>query len=347
MKAAVVEKLGSVTVKQVPVPEVKDGSVLLKVLSCAICGSDVRIFHHGNDRVTFPAILGHEMVGEVVETGKGVTTYRKGDRVAVGADVPCGECDWCRNDMGNCCDENHAMGYQFQGGFAQYCLLEPMVIKYGPVCVVPETLSSEEGSIAEPLACCINAYERMNYEPGKSVLVFGAGPVGILLIKLARTMNAATTILVDTSKNRLNMATLAKADVLVDGAHENVKERALDITKGRGVDYILTACPSPEAHEQAIDIVAKRGCVNLFGGLPAGTRNIEISSNTIHYKESVVTGSHGAVPRHHASAVDMLAKKKINIEGLISHRFHIDEILRAFDMVKKQEGLKIVINSFD
>ena len=116
-----------------PVPEVVYGSVLVKVKSCAICGSDLRILGEGNPRINPPRILGHEISGEIVEVGEGVINYVVGDRVATGADVPCGECDQCKSGLPNCCNINYAIGYQFDGGYAEYVLLDPRVVKYGPL----------------------------------------------------------------------------------------------------------------------------------------------------------------------------------------------------------------------
>jgi len=343
MKAAVVEGPGSMTIMDVPIPLVKEETVLIKVLACAVCGSDIRILDTGNDRVKYPAIIGHEIAGEVVEIGRGIDNFKVGDRVSVGADVPCGRCSWCQNGMGNCCDKNYAMGYQFQGGYSEYCLLEPMVMRYGPLCIIPEGLEPEEAALAEPLACCINGLERAFFTPGKSVLVIGAGPIGILLTGLARIFGASVTMLCDINPERLAMAGSFKADYMVDLVADDLTKRVMDVTGGKGFDLVFTACLSPVAQEQAVNVVAKRGFVNLFGGLPKGTRDIMINSNFIHYREAYITGSHGSTPRQHAMAVNLLASGRIDASGLITHRFPLDEIHRAFDVVRKQTGLKIMV----
>ena len=344
MKAAIVEALGKMCVKDVPVPAVKDESILIKILACAVCGSDIRIFDSGNDRVKFPAIIGHEIAGEVVKVGKGVKGFNIGDRVAVGADIPCGRCKWCQNGMGNCCADNYAMGYQFQGGYAEFCLLEPMAVRYGPVCRIPENIEAEHAALAEPLACCINGLERVFFSPGKSLLVIGAGPVGIMLIKLSRAFGAFKTLLCDINENRLDKAAaVCDPDYLIDSSKANFEEAVMEITKDAGADVVFTACASPDAQEDAVKVIAKRGFVNLFGGLPQNARDMRMYSNQIHYREAYITGSHGSTPRQHAMAMELIASKRIDLVGLITHRFSLDKIDNAFDVVRKQAGLKAVV----
>ncbi|MCL1855704.1 MAG: alcohol dehydrogenase catalytic domain-containing protein, partial [Clostridia bacterium] len=148
MKAAVYEGIDQMRVKEVPTPAPDADSILLRVKSCAVCGSDVRILHHGNSRVRPPQILGHEIAGEVTGVGRQVTRFKVGDRVAVGADVPCGECSFCEAGIGNNCQTNYAMGYQYAGGFAEYCLLNKMVVTFGPVHPIPDHVSFDEAAMA-------------------------------------------------------------------------------------------------------------------------------------------------------------------------------------------------------
>ena len=162
MKAAVLEQLDRLVVQEVPEPEVDDDSALLRVEAVSICGSDVRILHHGNPRVKPPTIIGHEAAGVVVKAGKNVTRVKEGDRVAIGADVPCGQCEWCRNGLGNNCEINYAIGYQIPGAFAEYMKLPKLVLEEGPVTPVSDGLSFEEAALAEPLSCAINGMELVN-----------------------------------------------------------------------------------------------------------------------------------------------------------------------------------------
>ncbi|MFC1478492.1 alcohol dehydrogenase catalytic domain-containing protein [Candidatus Margulisiibacteriota bacterium] len=343
MKAIVVDGLRSMAVKDVARPDIEPGSMLIKVDVCAVCGSDVRIFESGNTRVEYPAIIGHEIAGTVVEKAEDVDKYKVGDRVALGADVPCGVCRWCQNGMANCCDTNYAIGYQFQGGFAEYCLINPTVLRYGPVALISESVDSEHAALAEPLACCINGLERVNFSPGKSVLIIGSGPIGILLMLTARAFGSPLTVLADIAPQRLKMAEPFGPDHIIDSGKEDLKERIMELTGGAGIDSAFIACPSPDAQEHAVSVLAKRGYLNFFGGLSKGSRDIIVNSNEVHYKELYLTGSHGSVPRQHALAMDLIASGRIDVSDLITHRFGLADIHKAFDTVKNGEGLKVLV----
>ena len=344
MKAAVLEELNKIVVKEIPDPQIEKGGMLVKVRACAVCGSDIRIYHYGNPRVKPPQVIGHEIAGDVVKVGPEVNGFRAGDRVAIGADVPCGECNFCREGLGNNCKINYAIGYQFPGGFADYISLNAITVRYGPVHKIPGNLTYEEAAIAEPLACCINGLELAQVKLGDTVVIIGAGPIGCMLAELAKAMGAAKVMIAQRSKKRLEMARLSQADIIISTTEENFVQRVLEETGGKGADVIVVACASPEAQEQAVLIVNNRGRINYFGGLPKGTRKINIDSNIIHYKEAYIFGSHGSVPRHHKIAINLIASGTIKVKDFISHKFPLDKILDAFSAVENREGMKIIVN---
>ena len=344
MKAAVLEDLEKMVVKEVTTPQIGQGEILVRVRSCAVCGSDIRIYHRGNPRVKPPQIIGHEIAGEIVEVGSGVKKFKVGDRVALGADVPCGTCRFCRNGLGNNCPINYAIGYQFQGGFAEYIPLNELTVKYGPLHKIPGDLSFDEASLAEPLACCINGYELANLKLGDTVVVIGAGPVGLMLVELAKIMGADKVILSQRSRERLKLAQRFSADVLISSSEENFVERVMEETGGEGADVVMVACANPSAQEEALKVVGHRGRVNFFGGLPPGSSKISIDSNLIHYKECFVLGSHGSVPRQHKLALNLLAEGRIKGKDFITHHFALDDIKEAFEVAEGHRGLKVVVN---
>jgi len=342
MKAVVLEQLDKLVVKDVPDPEIGPDDALMKVHACAVCGSDIRIFHYGNNRVHPPAILGHESSGEIVAVGERVSGFAVGDRVALGADVPCGECAVCKAGYGNNCQINYAIGYQFQGGFAEYLPLNKTIINYGPLHKIPDDMSYDEASLAEPLACVLNAVEFAGIKLGDTVVVMGTGPVGCMLIPVAVMSGATKVIAINRSPGRLGFAKEAGADVTICQAEEDQVERVLEETNGQGADVIFTANPTPASHIDAVKMAKNRGRVNLFGGLPAGTK-VELDTNLIHYKELLVSGAHGAVPRHHKMAIDLIASGKIDIGKFISHRFSLDDAAEAFRVAESKEGLRVLI----
>jgi len=344
MKAAVLEQLHKMVVQNVPDPVVGHNEALMKVAATSICGSDVRIFHHGNPRVRMPTIIGHETAGTIVQVGRNVTRVKVGDRVAIGADVPCGQCSWCRNGMGNNCSINYAMGYQFQGAFAEYLKLPQLCLEQGPVTSFDSTkLSFVEAALAEPLACAINGFELVNLSLGKSVVIIGLGPIGCMMIDLARAMGATKVIGIQRSRQRMEIAKTYGADAYLYSAEEDIVKRCRELTGGQGPDIVITSCGTVEAHEQAIEMVAHRGYVNLFGGLPNDMRPMSLLSNVIHYKECFVTGSHGSVPRHHELAVRLLEQKLVRVKPLITHSYPLDEIEQAFVTMESRQGMKVAV----
>jgi L-iditol 2-dehydrogenase len=343
VKAAVLEDLEKLTVKDVPTPVVDDDSVLVEVKACAVCGSDIRMFHHGNNRLKPPAIMGHEASGQVVQVGKNVTKFKTGDRVALGGDVPCGQCVFCKAGIGNNCQENYAMGYQFPGSFAEYVLLNPMVVEHGPVHLVPEHVSFEEAALAEPLGCILNALELCSIRQGDTLVVIGTGPLGCLIMEVGRSLGCTKVIAVNRSRGRLEMAKQAGADVLICSGEEDAVAKVLEATGGLGADVLLTACPSPQAQADAILMAKNRARINFFGGLPKSQSEVLINTNVIHYKELLVTGSHGCVPRHHKQAVDMIAAGQVDVKKYISHRFPLDQAVEAFQAAEGREGKRVVV----
>ena len=343
MQAAVINALESIQVTDIPQPECNDREAILEVHACAICGSDIRIYHYGNDRVVFPAIMGHEIAGRIVRVGRGVQHLKEGDRVAVGADVPCGTCHWCRNGMGTNCKINYAIGYQFSGGFQQQMLLNETTLKYGPVTHVPEHLSYEQAAIAEPLACAINGLELAQFSPGKSICIIGLGPIGCMMLELSRLYGASRVFAAQRSKTRLEMARRFRPDSrFISTAEEDLVQTVMDETDGEGVDCVVTTAGTVQAHWDAIHLVGHRGYVNLFGGLK-NQPELTIDSNLIHYKECFVMGSHGSLPRHHRIAVDTLARNDVHADWYISRSYPLDQIHDALTFHESRAGLKVVV----
>ncbi|MDN5311997.1 MAG: L-iditol 2-dehydrogenase [Thermoanaerobacteraceae bacterium] len=344
MKAAVFEDIEKIIVKDVPMPEIDDNSILVRVKACAICGSDIRIFHHGNKRVKPPQILGHEIAGEVVEVGRKVTKFKLGDRVAMGGDIPCGECKYCESGIGNNCNINYALGYQFPGGFAEYVLLNSLVVNYGPVHKIPANVSYDEAALAEPLACVLNGLELSNIKLGDTVVIIGAGPVGCMMIEVARHMGATKIIMVQRSRPRLEIAKKFGADVYICSSEENAVSRVWEETGGQGADVVIVANSSPEAQVDALKMAGNRGRVNFFGGLPKNNSLVTFDTNIIHYREIFVHGSHGASPGHHRKALELIGSGAIKIGNYISHKFSLDDILEGYKMAESHEGMRVVIN---
>ena len=345
MKAAIFKSPKTIEVVDREIPQIDSGSILVKVKSCAVCGSDQRIYTEGNNRITSARVLGHEISGEVVDIGSKVKKFKVGQRVSIGADIPCGECNHCKHDRANCCRTNLAIGYQYDGGFAEYIMLNTKVVEMGPVHFFDEGTDFDSASLAEPLACCINGYEIGLIKKDSVIAVFGLGPIGIMLGLLSRIYQSKKLILVEPSEFRRNFAKqiLPESNVINPSIDDPVNS-ILDITNGKGCDLIFTACPVVDTHYQAIDCVGVRGVVNLFGGLPKTAPKIEILSNSIHYKEAYITGSHGSTPRQHKEALNLIINKIINVKQLITSKVSLDEINSVFSKDHVSKSVKTVVH---
>lgn len=346
MRAAVWHGPNDLRVEQRPIPEATPGSVVVRVRACTICGSDLRILRDGNPRIVEPRVLGHEVAGDVVAVGAGAKRFQVGDRVAVGADVPCGQCVHCLGGRANCCDVNLAIGYQFDGGFAEYLRLEPLVVEQGPVLILDRSVDYAAAALAEPLACCLNGYERALLRPGATVAIFGAGPIGLMLAMLGPTLGASRVLMVEPlAARRESAAQLSAVDVAIDPTAVDPVDAVMQHTGGTGADVIFTACAEVATHGQAIAMVAKRGVVNLFGGLPSTAPPVQLLSNHLHYREAYVTGSHGATPEHHAQALALIESRAVDVTPLISASYGIADIGRAFEHAGRRDSLKVVVRA--
>ena len=344
MKAAVFNKPKNITLENKELKSLPHGSVRLRVESCAVCGSDQRIFNHGNNRIIEPRILGHEISGEIVEIESNVSKFKVGDKVSVGADIPCEGCKFCDRGQPNCCDTNLAIGYQFDGGFAEYITLDKLVVEKGPVQKFSNNLDYDLACLAEPLACCINGYEVGLAKKEQKIVIFGAGPIGIMLGLLGQYNNCSDLIIIEPSEFRRNFVKkLFPMAFVINPLDGDVEEKIIDRTSGNGADLLFTACPIVETHKQAINLVAKKGVVNLFGGLPKTSGPIEFLSNAIHYKEAYITGSHGSTPEQHKKALQLIDERLINLTDLITSHVQLENIDTVFTKDHIESNIKTII----
>jgi L-iditol 2-dehydrogenase len=343
VKAAVLEKLECLRIVERPEPVCGDGEAIVAPRSVSVCGSDVRIFHHGNKRVKPPAVIGHEFAGEVIEVGRDVTRLEVGDRIVMGADVPSDGCPWSLIGLGNLSAENYAIGYQLEGAFQQRMKLNALTVRNGAIVKIPPHLSDDEACLAEPLACAIHGLELGQMGPGKSACVIGLGPIGCMVLELSRFFGAGRVFAAQRSRKRLEMARQFLPEArFVATEEEDLVETVLAETGGEGVDFAITTAGTVEAQAAAIRIVRKRGYVNLFAGLK-NQPPLVIDSNLIHYKEAFVMGTHGCNLPDVEKAVTLLALGKIQARKYISRVFPLEEIRDAFAYHESREGLKVVV----
>jgi len=343
MKAAVLQDIGKIDIVDAETPKCDPAGLVIKVGACAVCGTDVKVYHYGHKHIVPPRITGHELAGEIVEVGSQVKGFKPGDRVAVAPAVPCGECRYCLAGMQSMCDNLIAIGYQCDGGFAEFMAVPPVAVRNGCVNSIPQGVSFEEAALAEPLACTINAAELTRTGIGQTVVVVGAGPIGCLHVMVSKSVGATRTIMIDISQERLDMSKIAGADLYVNSRKVDPIKAVRDATGGHGANVVITACSVGKVQEQALEMAAKRGYVNFFGGLPKDNPYIKFNSNLLHYGEFYCVGTHGSAPRHNALALSLIGAKKINTAGLITHRLPISKLLEGLEITEKAKGLRVII----
>jgi L-iditol 2-dehydrogenase len=330
-------------IEDTPAPEARAGEIVIRVRSCSTCGTDAKIFHHGHHHISLPRVLGHEVAGEIVEVGTGADGFGVGDRVQVIAAIPCGECFFCRRGQETVCENLESIGYQYDGGFAEFMRVPRKVLDRDGLNRVPDHVPFEAASLTEPLACVLNGQEIAQVGTGDVVAVLGAGPIGCLHVRLARARGASSIILADVNERRLELSARAHPDIVIDSAKEDAVDAVRKATDGRGADVVITATGAGAAQEQALEMAAARGRISLFGGLPRDNSVIRFDSNLVHYRELIVVGAYGSAPRHNRAALELISTGAVEVEDLITHRVPLDRVREAIDIVTSGEGLKVVV----
>lgn len=332
--------------EDVPEPTCGTDEVKIRVKNCSTCGTDVKIRKNGHQNLTPPRIIGHEIAGEVVEVGSGVAgDWKPGDRVQVIAAVPCGKCHECRKGWMAVCQNQTSVGYQYDGGFAKYMIVPREVLAVDGMNRIPDGVGFAEASAAEPFACAINAQEQLGIEPGDDVVIFGAGPIGCMHVRIARGVHGAgRIILVDINSERLKMsADAVQPDVVINASEVNIVEEILKLTGGRGADVVITATPANITQEQAVSMAARNGRISFFGGLPKTNPTITLDSNLVHYRQLHIHGANGSAPEHNRRALDYIASGEVPVADLITRRIRLRDVMDAFGIVERGEAIKVTV----
>ncbi len=342
MRAVVYHGQMDVRVERVPVPACGEGELLVKVDACAVCGSDMKAYKSGNPRMRPPIVMGHEFAGEVVESRAGAG-FAAGDRVVMATSVACGACVYCRRGWRNLCANVRPMGFGYNGGMAEYVAIPELAVRGGHVIQVPSAVDPVHASLAEPVSCAVNSCENSQVQKGDTVLVMGAGPMGILNAVVAREFGAAKVILSEINPARLAQGEAFGFDRLVNPAEEDLAQVIREETEGIGADVVIVAAPAAAPQEQAVKLVRKRGTVCLFASLPAGKSLLSVDSRPIHYGELRVVGTSDSTPAHVARAVALLAAGTFPAGRLVTHTLPFEEFSAAIALMEKGEALRVAL----
>ncbi len=335
MRAVRLHGVEDLRIDEVEIPVIGPREVLVRIHVCGVCPSDVRPYRGvSRGKLVFPRRLGHEWVGEIVDKGQEVEGLAVGDRVAACWRVVCGVCAYCRRGDSNYCTALNLT--RIVGGFAEYGRIAATNVYR-----IPEGVSYEEASFAEPLACCLNGQDRSGVKSGDDVVVLGAGPIGLLHVQLSR-LRGARVVAVDFRQERLALARAVGAQETVCLDSEDLRERVSELTGGKGADRVIVATGAVAAVADAMDIAAACGNVNLFAGIyPAHT--VELDPNFVHYKQVELTGSHDFTAAHFQLGLKLLSDGGSDVRPLISHRLPLEDIEEGFRIVAEQRGAKVLI----
>ena len=345
MLAAVYHGPNDLRIEEVPVPEIGQGELLIKVLSASICGTDIRILH--GDHRMYPSgtvrIPGHEVVGNVAKVGEGLANFIVGERVFIAPNTGCGHCEQCVSGNNNLCSNYDALGVTMNGGFAEYMRVPANSVQQGNVIKISDSVDSAVAALMEPFACVLRGQNALHIKPGEVVLIIGAGPIGVMHTKLAKLRGAGRVIVSEPMADRAAQVKRMGADRVVNPIEEDLKNVIAEESKGRGADVIIVAAPVHSAQESALELAAISGRINFFGGLPKNRPTINFDSNLVHYKELIVTGTTACSTNDCWQAAQIANSGLIDLTDLVSQRFPLKDAIAGFAAAEDRKSLKIVL----
>ena len=311
MKAAVFYGKNDLRIEDIAMPTAGAGEVVLKVMACGICGTDVHIFHGDEGAAPTPAgtVLGHEFAGEVIEVGEGVVGIKAGDRVCVDPNKLCNECYYCKSGIGHFCESMRGIGTTEHGGFAEYC-----VVPQSQVYKIADTTTYEEAAMTEPVACCVHGIDMCNISCGDTVAVIGGGMIGMIMLQLAKIRGAGKLIMLEPVAEKREVAKKLGADLCIDPLNEDVEA----VLVKNGVDRIscvIECVGRVSTMEQAIRIAGKNSVVMMFG-LTAPGDTMTIKPFEIFKKEIVLKASF-INPYTQKRALELIDGKKIDVSSIV------------------------------
>lgn len=337
MKAAIFYKPRErLQVEIVPTPKPAPGEVLLKVAACGVCRTDLNHIDRGDPTVKSPPlILGHEVSGTVAELGPGVTNYKKGDHVLAPATLSCGTCYYCRSGRENLCENMQMFGNHRDGGYAEFMtapakdlFLLPSGIPLIESCLIAHTTTTPFHAV----------HQRANVHPGDSVAVYGCGGIGLNAVQVAAAVGA-TVIAVDILPAKLDLARSLGASFVVNAQAENVPERIRELTHG-GADIALECIGNPQTQQDACASLRAGGRLVMVGH---SAKAMALSGDRVMSGEMEIVGSADCLPTDYPRVIDWVRRGKIKTTGLVSAQFPLEDINRAFDMLRRGEGVRTLI----
>ena len=313
MKSAVFYQKHDLRIEEIPTPAPKEGELLIKVMACGICGTDLHIFHGDEGAAATPpgTVLGHEFAGYVEAVGSGVTDFAVGDRVCVDPNKLCNECEWCLGGLGHYCEHMIGIGTTVHGGFSEYC-----VVPKSQAYKIADTTTFEMAAMTEPVACCIHGIDMCEIKPGDTVAVIGGGMIGMIMLQLAKISGAARLIMIEPVAHKREQAMGLGADLCIDPINENVEE----VLKANGIKRISTVieCVGKiQTIEMAMNIAGQKSVVMVFGLTAPGEKLTVLPFEQIFKKEIVLKGSF-INPYTQKRALSLIDSRRIDVSSIVA-----------------------------
>jgi len=337
MLVAVYYNNRDIRIQEMPKPEIASDEILVKVMACGICGSDVIEWYRVPKA---PRVLGHEATGIIEKTGEKVTRYNVEDRVFVSHHVPCNKCQYCLKGHHTACETLHTTNY-YPGGFSQYIRVPKINVEYG-VYRLPSDMSYHEGAFIEPLACVIRGQRLAKIQKEDTLLIIGSGISGILHTQLAKLKGVQKIVAADINPYRLKLAEKFGAHHTIN-AKENLPQKLKEINEGKPADQVVICTGAKQAALTSLECVDKGGTI-LFFAVPDPTVKIPVPITQFWRNEITMKTSYGAAPCDLEESLEILAQKKVNVTDMITHKLSLQQTAEGFTLVADAgESLKVII----
>ncbi len=337
MRVAMYYNNRDVRTEEMPKPQIGPEELLVKVMACGICGSDVMEWYRVKKA---PLVLGHEATGEIAEAGESIKRYKAGDRVFVSHHVPCNTCRYCLNGHHTVCETLHTTNY-YPGGFSEYIRVPAVNVERGVFGLADKT-SFEEGTFIEPLACVLRGQRIAGFKPGQSVLIIGCGISGLLHLLLARAAGAGELFAADINSYRLGVAKELGADAVIN-VKEDLAARLKEANKDRLAELVIVCTSALSAFQQALQCVDRAGTILCFAPTEPGVK-LPVPINEFWRQSIKIMHSYGNSPQDAQSAIELLRTGKVSVRRLITNRLSLKEAGYGFKLVSEaKECIKVII----
>jgi L-iditol 2-dehydrogenase len=321
-KAVVFEEKNRVSIKKIPLRSLKNGEVLLEVIFCSICGSDLRMLKYGHRRVKFPVIPGHEVLGKIIHSKN--KKFSEGDYVLVHPRIVCGECFYCKKGDLIHCSNTRSIGFDIPGGFSEFLILPEYAVYGGNIIKVEKP--DKNYTLSEPLACVMRVYREGL--PDGDVSIIGDGPIAFMHAFFLKA-NGIKARIFGKNKWRINFFRIKNFEM----CEEEIPESS---------DFVVICASNYSALEKGMGMIRKGGTIIAFSGIDGRVKNSKVILNSIHYKELKIIGYHASIPEDMPSAINFIEKFP-SIGELITHEFSLEKFLEGMDILKRRKAMKVII----